>query len=209
MRSVLPEGYDKIPSTGRYMKLLEGKNVFRVLGSAITGWEYWNTAGKAVRLRERPSGRPADIRTEDDGKEPIKHFWAFPVWNYADKMIQVLEVTQSTIQNGIKALVDDENWGDPKGYDIAVNKSGSGFGTEYSVLGIPPKPLDAAILDEYQKNAVNLAALYDGGDPFAGKPSALEAVDGPGFEEPTISADPPAPSRFDTVPDKFKPKKAA
>jgi hypothetical protein len=126
MSNFLPEGYDKIPSTGRYMKLQEGKNAFRVLGSAITGWVYWNTAWKPVRLKERPAGRPMDIRTEDDGKESIKHFWAFPVWNYAEKMVQILEASQQTIQNGIKSLVDDENWGDPKAYDIAITRSGSG-----------------------------------------------------------------------------------
>jgi len=37
MSGFLPEGYDKVPTTGRYMKLLEGKNTFRVLGRAITG----------------------------------------------------------------------------------------------------------------------------------------------------------------------------
>lgn len=39
MSNFLPEGYDKIPSTSRYMKLEEGKNVFRVLSRAIVGWE--------------------------------------------------------------------------------------------------------------------------------------------------------------------------
>jgi hypothetical protein len=208
----LPEGYDKIPSTGRYMRLQEGKNALRILGSAIVGYEYWNTAGKPVRLRERPSARPADIRTEKDGKESVKHFWAFPVWNYAEKSVQVLEVTQSTIQNGIKSLVDDENWGDPKAYDISITKSGDGLNTEYSVLGIPPKPLDQTVLQEYESNPVNLAALYDGGDPFAPKPSSAESVDGPGFQEPAIELDPEAPAkrvspdRFSTVPPEFRPE---
>lgn len=192
MTKFLPEGYDKIPSTGRYMKLLEGKNTFRILGSAIVGWGYWNTAGKPVRLRERPSGRPLDIRTEDDGKETIKQFWAFPVYNYAEKMVQVLEVTQATIQNGIKSLVDDDNWGGPKGYDITIGKSSSGFNTEYTVMGIPPRPLDPAVAEEFANTPLNLAALFEGGDPFAGKPSAAEGIDGPGHQEPTISVDQPA-----------------
>lgn len=182
----LPEGYDKIPSTGRYMKLLEGENTFRVLSSAVVGWVYWNTSGKPVRLRERPSTRPLDIRTEQDGKENIKHFWAFAVWNYAERMVQVLEVTQVQIQGAIKALVDSKHWGDPKGYDITISRSGSGFDTEYVTQGIPPKPLDPKVAAEYAANPVNLRALYDNGDPFAGKPSAAEAVDGPGFQEPVI-----------------------
>jgi hypothetical protein len=187
MSNCLPEGYDRVPSTGRYMKLLEGKNVFRALDRMVIG--YWNMAGKPVRLRQRPSSRPGDIRTEDDGKENIKDFWAFPVWNYADKAVQILEITQATIQNAIKALDEEENWGDPTGYDIAASKSGSGFGTEYSVLGIPPKPLDPAIAADYAKSPVNLGALFENGDPFAPKPSAAEAIDGPGHEDPTITVD--------------------
>ena len=57
-------------------------------------------------------------------------------------MVQVLEVTQVQIQGGIKALVDSKHWGDPKAYDITINRSGSGFDTEYIVNGVSPKPLD-------------------------------------------------------------------
>jgi hypothetical protein len=209
MSNCLPEGYDKIPSTGRYMKLQEGENVLRILSSAIVGWVYWNTSGKPVRLRERPAARPMDIRTEPDGKESIKHFWAFAVWNYAEKMVQVLEVTQVQIQGGIKALVDSKHWGDPKNYDITINRSGSGFDTEYIVNGIPPKPLDQKIAEEYAKSPVNLSALYESGDPFAGKPSSAEAVDGPGFQEPAIEmsgdTEPPTPDRYKSVPPEFRP----
>lgn len=214
MSNFLPEGYDKIPSTGRYMRLQEGRNVFRVLGSAITGWVYWNTAGKPVRLKERPAGRPVDIRTENDGKESVKHFWAFPVWNYAENMVQVLEVTQKQIMSGIKDLIDDEAWGDPKQYDIAVTRNGSGFDTEYLTKGIPHKTLDPKILAEFEKNPVSLGALFEGGDPFAGKPSSAEAVDGPGFQEPAIELGSdgaplppePPPGRYNTVPEQFRPQ---
>ena len=91
-------------------------------------------------MKERPAGRPLDIRTEHDGKENIKHFWAFVVWNYAEKIVQVLEVTQVQIESGIKELVDNKNWGDPKGYDISVSGSGSGFESpRVRDAGIPPK----------------------------------------------------------------------
>jgi hypothetical protein len=210
MNNFLPEGYDKIPSTGRFMRLQEGVNVFRVLGSTITGWEYWSTGNKPVRLKDRPSGRPLDIRTEDDSKENVKHFWAFPVWNYTDKTVQILEVTQVQIQEGIKSLVDDQEWGDPKGYDIKITRSGTGFETKYVTQGRPHSPMDPKIAEEYTKAPVNLAALYDGGNPFASRPAAEEAVDGPGYQEPAIPVDPPPPgSRYGTVPEQFKPKKAA
>jgi hypothetical protein len=207
MNNFLPEGYDKIPSTGRYMKLADGKNTFRVLSSAITGWEYWNDMGKPVRLKERPSGRPLDIRTESDGRENIKHFWAFVVWNYAEKMVQILEITHKQIMAGIKNLVDDENWGNPKSYDIMISRNGSGFDTEYVTQAIPPKPLDPKIVAEYEQNPANLSALFGGGDPFATKPAAEEAIDGPGYEEPAIVQEKPSvPDRYASVPPEFRPK---
>ena len=43
----LPENY-KSPE-GNYMKLQDGENTFRVLSSAIVGWEYWNRDNKPVR----------------------------------------------------------------------------------------------------------------------------------------------------------------
>lgn len=148
-----------------------------------------------------------DIRTENDGKESVRHFWAFPVWNYAENMVQIFEVTQKQIMSGIKDVIDDEAWGDPKQNDIAVTRNGSGFDTEYLTKGIPHKPLDPKIIAEFENNPVNLAALFEGGDPFAGKPSTAEAVDGPGFQEPAIEQEPPpAPDRYNTVPAEFRPK---
>lgn len=206
MSNFLPEGYDKIPSSSRYMKLQDGKNTFRVLTSAVTGWVYWNTGNKPVRLKDRPSGRPLDMRADED--ETVKHFWAFAVWNYTEKMVQVLEITQKQIMTGLKALVDDDNWGDPKNYDITITRSGSGFDTEYITQGVPPKPMDPKIAEEFARNPVNLTAIFNGGDPFAGKPATEEAVDGPGFEEPAIEiTEGAAPTdRYKTVPDQFKPQ---
>lgn len=41
----------KMPSTDNYMKFKEGENTFRVLSSAITGYEYFNTENKPVRSK--------------------------------------------------------------------------------------------------------------------------------------------------------------
>jgi hypothetical protein len=214
MESFLPAGYDRIPSSSRYMKLQDGENTFRVLSSAITGWEYWNTLNKVVRSKGRWEEIPHDIRIESDGKQSkVKHFWAFVVWNYEEKMIQVLEVTQAQIMNAVKGLVDSKHWGDPKNYDISISRSGTGFDTEYVVQGIPPQPLDPKILVEYKKTNVDLAALYTNGDPFGAVAKAGAAIDDPPYEEPTINVDEPAakpdvPERLKTVPEKFRSKVA-
>lgn len=183
------------------MKLQEGENTFRVLSSAITGWVYWNTANKPVRLKTRVMETPGDMRTESDGKPTkIKHFWAFVVWNYDEKMIQILEVTQIQIQSGIKALVDSKHWGDPKGYDISISRSGSGFETEYVTQGIPPAPLSKSISDEYAKLTVKLEGLFTGEDPFA----SVSAQSAPKPSEPA-SQGAATPDRYNSIPPEFRP----
>ena len=155
----LPENY-KSPE-GNYMKLQDGENTFRVLSSAIVGWEYWNRDNKPVRSEKDFVQTPADIRMEDGKPSSIKHFWAFLVYNHRAEKQQILEITQSSIQNAIRALVQNPKWGDPKKYDITITRSGSGFDTEYTVMPNPHTELEIKPIN------VNLNALYTGGDPFA------------------------------------------
>ena len=162
----LPENY-QIPSGANYMKLQDGENTFRVLSSAVVGFEYWNTSGKPVRMKVLTSPLPSDIRINDRGeRESIKTFWAFVVWNYDAKQIQVLEITQKTIMQGIKTLVDNKKWGHPRGYDITVTRTGSGFDTEYTVMPSPAEPVSPEIVEAYKARPVNLEALFTSEDPF-------------------------------------------
>jgi len=129
MTKFLPENYEVPVSASNYTKLQDGENNIRVLSSAIIGYEYWNNENKPIRSKEYPKDTP-DIRLDKDGNPTrIKHFWAFVVWNYEQKRVQVLELTQKTLMGGIKALVDNEKWGDPKGYDLTITRIGEGLET--------------------------------------------------------------------------------
>jgi len=164
-----PESDYKVPTTSNYMKFKEGDNNFRVLSSAIVGWEYWTTDNKPVRRKENWSTVPQDIKMNKDGSINISHFWAFVVWNYDEKKVQVLEITQKGIMNYIQGLVKNPKWGNPKGYDITVNRKGSGFDTEYTCVASPHSPIEKHILEQYQATSIDLNALYDGEDPFASR----------------------------------------
>ena len=167
----------KLPETSNYMKFKEGDNTFRVLSSAITGWEYWTEDNKPVRRKESWSTVPDDIKTEKDGSVRINHFWAFVVYNYEAKKIQVLEITQKGIMKYIQGLVKNTKWGNPKGYDIVVNRSGSGFDTEYVVSADPHSEVDHKVLKQYEDMNINLEALYEGNDPFMNKSDKEEEYD--------------------------------
>ena len=143
------------------------------MGSAIIGFEYWTKDNKPVRSRE-PFKETPNIKMGKDGRKQIKHFWAFPVWNYKAGQIQILELTQATIQRGIKALVDSQEWGDPKNYDISINRVGEDLSTEYSVFPSPHKDTPQEALEAYAKIPLDLTRLYEGKDPFMSDATSQE-----------------------------------
>ena len=167
----LPSDY-KVPSgQNNYMKFSQGENLFRILSSPILGWEWWtdetDNEGKQIRKPNRvrdEEGVP--LNAVDAEGRGVKHFWAMIVYNYQDKKVQILEITQKGIQRAIQALNRSKGWGDPTGYDISVTKTGEKMETEYSVMPVPPKPVDKEITKKFNETYINLEALFDGKDPF-------------------------------------------
>lgn len=186
----LPSNYEA-PQGGNYMKLQIGENRFRVLGPAVVGNLFWTTDGeggrKPVRRRMGEAIHDDELGMDAHGKpERVRHFWAFPVWNVTAKQVQILEVTQRTIQESILSLNESQDWGDPTGYDIIIRKSGSGLDTEYNVLPGKAEPTPTEAQREYLKANIDMDALFRGGDPFGAGDGNTTNGDGPktiGFAE--------------------------
>lgn len=157
----LPSDYQQ-PKSGsaNYMKFEDGENRFRILSKPIVGWEDWDDK-KPIRFRMNE--KPAKPINPD---KKIKHFWAFLVWDYKDKAIKILEITQASIQSAITSLTKDDDWGSPFEYDIKVNKSGQSLDTEYVVNPVPHKPITEEIKSAQAAKPVRLEALFEGEDPF-------------------------------------------
>lgn len=169
----LPQDYE-LPVESNYMQFEDGKNRFRVLSSAVIGQVYWKTIDdKRTPIRKKMGERinTAELERNKWGKlDKPKHFWAFVVYNYAVKKIQILEITQSTVMGALMNLINDmEDWGSPKEYDITVTKSGKDLDTKYTVTPSPKKALDPSIEGEYKALTIDLEALYRGEDPFTGE----------------------------------------
>lgn len=160
--SFLPNSYEAPRTAGSYMKIQDGENKIRILSAPVMGWEDWTTDKKPVRftMDNKPS-------KSIDPKRPVKHFWAFIVWNYAEERIQIMQVTQATIRTTLATLCKDSDWGDPFFYDIKISKSGEGKDTEYTVTPLPHKPLSDHIKEAFLEKRCNLDALFEGADPFA------------------------------------------
>ena len=173
----LPTTYEAPKQNGgSYMKFQEGPNRFRILSSPIIGWLYWdkseNGTGKPVRLaytqeNQRVAYDKAKLNV-DPKDQKAKHFWAMKVWNYATKEIEILEITQRGIQDDLRSISQNEDWGSPVGrYDLTVEKTGKGTDTTYSVTPHPHKPNSEEIDKADKEKFVNLDALFAGEDPFS------------------------------------------
>ena len=163
MENFLPEGY--VPPASNYMSFEEGENRFRVMSSAIVGFEYWTTENKPVRSKT-PFKETPNIKTNDNGQKEVKHFWAFVIWSEKYKKIMILEITQKTIQMPISNFVNNPDWGDPKNYDIIVNKKKESGITKYNVIPCPHKEAPQEATDALSEMEINLEQLYSGGDPW-------------------------------------------
>jgi len=167
--SFFPDEDYTIPESSNYMSFKEGDNKFRVLSNAIVGWEYWTVNDEVKRQKEDFSPPPTDIKPNKDGKPgKVQHFWAFVVYNYDAKKVQILEVKQKGLMKYMQGLLANPAWGSVKGYDLVVNKTGSGFSTEYTFVANPHSELDPEIAKVYAAAKINLEALFEGKDPFEG-----------------------------------------
>ena len=173
MTDFLPEGYKTPEIQSNYMEFEEGQNAIRILSSAIVGYKWWvdveEGGRKPIRVRTADEV-PTDVKNATNREDKAKHFWAFTVFNYKTKSIQILELKQQTIMRAIEAFVKNAKWGDPKKYDIIIEKVKTGakdWDVEYNVIPEPPTPLDAGIVELAKQIPVDLNALYKGEDPFA------------------------------------------
>lgn len=165
----------EIPSTSNYMKFELGDNRFRILGSfkegsAKQGIQYWEERnGKRFPVRipktqAVPAGK-LGINKFGDPEIP-QFFWAFPVWNYTEKKVQILSISQKTILRVIKSYIDNPKWGNPLEYDIIVTKSKNGDKTEYAVTVDPKEKMDEGIVQMYKDMHINMDAWFRSEDPF-------------------------------------------
>lgn len=155
----LPDNYEAPEGNNNYLKLQKGENKFRILSRPIVGWLDWKEKKPyRFQMNAKPE-KPLE-------KGPIKHFWAFLVWDYVNPGVKILEITQQTVQTAIANLSKDEEWGAPFEYDIKVTRKGEDLQTVYAVTPSPKKPLGEDVKQAALEKPCNLESLFTGSDPW-------------------------------------------
>jgi len=174
----LPTGYKVPDKSKQFMKLTPGDNVIRALSTPLIGWVIFTEDKKPIRRHmdegefTREDMRQLKAKKKEDGDfESAKHFWFLLVWDYNAKAPKCLEITQVSVLKPLYSLVENPKWGDPRKYDININRVGTGKNdTEFTVTPEPHSPLlqeteDAiAILEE--SKLLDLDAIWKGEYPF-------------------------------------------
>lgn len=163
--SVIPTDFEPQSAKSNYTRLTPGTHRLRILSKAISGWEYWD---------DTPEGGRKPVRFKLDGNPPVAHaedirkFIAMPVWNYDLEKVQVWEVTQSSIQQELKSLDRDKDWGSLEGYDIEIERTGNDKNTtRYRLTPKPKSTFNEDITKAVIEGLPYLEALYVGADPFS------------------------------------------
>jgi hypothetical protein len=161
----LPSGYEVPKAGGKYTKFKAGEPVkLRILSSPILGYEKWTIKPEAIRWRMDES---EPQRSDWKPDEKAKHFWAMVAWNRNTKQIEILQISQVSIQEAIASYAKNEDWGNPKEYDLTISRIDKDGRTSYTVMPSPAKPLESEVVDTFEGMTIDLQKLFTGDDPFA------------------------------------------
>ena len=156
--------FEPIKRTDDYLKIKVGDTKLRILTSPIKGFEYFNAENKPVRSRERIADK--DMVNPKQGAK-VKEFRAVWAFDYTDNKLKVWSFTQNSIKQQLRDLSKDEDFGDPKEYDVKITRSGEDLKTTYMVKAMSKK--DFPLTPELSKQLleIDLDKLFDNGHPLS------------------------------------------
>jgi len=158
-------------------------------GHAICGYTYFTAEGRPRRFPQFPKNYLDDIGLTYQGKiqgtgekdKPVFFLSWCCLRKEAPDEFQIFDITQGKIREQIEAVLDMEDYeinnGEMANFYLTVSRKGLGTDTSYMVvptLKVATKADQQRWLDA--RDGIWLPALYEGGDPFCGKPSEPTAA---------------------------------
>lgn len=135
-----------------FMRLQEGNNVVRIFTKPYQFTVCWvkDASGANRKVKSALKDCPLIKR----GEKPQRRWLLGVLDRKGGGKAKILEVS-SQIMRGIKAIAADPDWGDPKNYDVNVERGAPGDNPLYHVVSKPHKPLtdeEKAAIEQFHKN---------------------------------------------------------
>lgn len=158
-------------------------------GHVIAGYQYFTMAGRPRRFPVFPKNYLDDIGLTWEGKNnntgekdrPI-YFLSWACLVRGEEEFKILDITQKKVREQIEAVLAMEDYtvenGEPANFFLTITRQGEKKDTSYTVIPtLKVAPEKDAERWRAAREELWLPALFEGGDPFAGKPSgAPEAL---------------------------------
>jgi len=112
--------------------MVDVRNLYAQNKPASAGSEDFLKLDDGDSVRVRFLDLPVEFTTEfQDGKTAVR--WAWPIYNFDSEKMQIFEAGKM-IYNALNDLIQDEEYGDPAGYDVKIARTGkSATDTRYTV----------------------------------------------------------------------------
>jgi hypothetical protein len=194
--SIFPDNYvsasDSETGPSRYFKLGKLKDgestTIRLCGTfvsghAICGYSYFTMEGRPRRFPTFPKDYLDDIgltyegKTKNTGeKDKPSFFLSWACLRKEAEDFQIIDISQKKVREQIEAILDMEDYtiadGEMANFYLTIKRAGTGLDTNYTVV---PTLKVAAKADQQRwadaRGDIFLPALYEGGDPFGGRPA--------------------------------------
>jgi hypothetical protein len=112
------------PKTGEFIRLEQGANKIRLVSHSFTFFQIYDQLKRVSYKYEKKEDAPAGAK--------VSQRWAWLVINRKDNSLGIIEVGWGIFKY-ILELAKNPDYGDPREYDLTINRTGEGLDTEYVV----------------------------------------------------------------------------
>jgi hypothetical protein len=127
----------EVKTGSEFMKLVEGDNVVRIITKPYQFSVAWIKNQKGTHKVR--SAMTKDCPLVKAG-EKLQNRWYVGVFERKTKTVKILEIS-GQIVSSIKKLALDEDWGNPRDYDVNIVRGAPDSQPLYTVIAKPKKPL--------------------------------------------------------------------
>jgi hypothetical protein len=110
------------------------------------------------------------LNREGIAPEKVKFAIAVPVYNYESSSVQIMQLSQKSLQNELDDISQMEDYANLLEWDFFMGKEGNGLETRYSLRPVPRKKGTQDSIEQAWTDAVHagfdISRLLTGENPF-------------------------------------------